>query len=256
MKELLCKAFCDGLQVRRVPAGLAVATPFRLADGDPVAFYVIERDGAWRIEDDGEQVPLLETAVDISRGRRKEAFVQLLAEYGATFDAEARTLVIGPCHEAEVPAAALRFTALLLRLHDIALLSRQSVRTTFREDVLAAMKESFGMAANISEAAPVSDKLENYPADVVVTADKVPPMAVYFGTSDEAALRALVLKMETEKYREIPCHVVLLLEQAKENPLREPTYALAQARLDKVLSYRGAEADALLAMRRMVGLAA
>ena len=60
--------------------------------------------------------------------------------------------------------------------------------------------------------------------------------------------------MELEKYQGKPARVVLLVERAKKNPLNEPTYALAQARLDDVLSFRGVETDTMAALQRYAAI--
>jgi len=70
-------------------------------------------------------------------------------------------------------------------------------------------------------------------------------------TSNSKGLQALVLKMELEKYQQIKCNVVLVVERSTKNELSEPTYALAQSRLDKVLSYVGAEDDAIAAVGKL-----
>jgi hypothetical protein len=256
MREILCHAFCAALNVRAVPAGYAVETPYVNADGDPLLLYYIRGATAaqWRIEDDGTQVPFLEAnGVDISGRARGEALEFLLREYGAYFDPEARVIHTTFLPETELGEASIKFVALLLRLQDLALLSPQIVRSTFREDVIAAIKDTFSNTAVIEEHVPVSDELSAYHADCVIyPQDKtdIPPLVIYLGISEERALQALVLKMELEKYRSKKNRVVLILEKAKDNPLRESTYALAQARLDDVLSFRGAEMDAMQALRR------
>lgn len=252
MKEAICRAFCDNIGWRSVPSGYAVTTPFMLSDGDPVLIYIVREEGKFRIEDDGRQVPMLEASgVDIGSGHRKEAFEILLAEYSLDYARTQGVIRTGLLTESDVPAAVLMFVAVLLRLQDFDLLTPRSVRNTFRDDAIAAIQVRFEGRAEVSLSAAVSGQLQNYPADVVVSASGASPFAVYFGTSDEKALQALVLKMETEKYREIPCRVVLLLERAKDNPLREVTYSLAQARLDEVLSFRGVEIDSMAKLDRL-----
>jgi hypothetical protein len=82
--------------------------------------------------------------------------------------------------------------------------------------------------------------------DVVIRANRVaPPVGIYFATSEERALQALVVKMEMDKYREIATSVILLLERVKENPVKAPTLGLAMARLDAVVSFRDAKRDTL-----------
>jgi hypothetical protein len=248
MKDMLCQAFCAALRMRSVPGGHVVETPYANSDGDPLLLYFIREGTAstWRIEDDGTQVPLLEASgVDIRGQSRGEALDFLLREYGASFDEDARTIKTPFMSEVELGAASVKFVALLLRLQDLALLSPHVVRNTFREDALAAIRAKFDGIASIDENVPIAAELPAYLSDVRISAPGVPPIAVYIATTEERALQALVLKMEMEKYRQIVSRVILLIERAKTNPLRESTYALAQARLDDVLSFRGVEADAM-----------
>lgn len=248
MINMLCQAFCTALTIRSVPGGYVLETPYTNIDGDPLLlYYVREATGdAWRIEDDGTQVPLLEAnGVDIRGQSRGEALDFLLHEYGAQFDDDTRTLRTPYMIEGDLGGASVKFVALLLRLQDLALLSPHVVRSTFREDALAAIRETFAGAADLLENAPVAAALPAYLSDVLISSPGVPPMAVYIATSEERALQALVLKMEMEKYRHVVSRVILLIERAKTNPLRESTYALAMARLDDVLSFRGVETDAM-----------
>ena len=75
MKEALCKAFCDELRLREVPAGLAVSTVYDWM-GEPLGFYIVGPDtlGRYSIEDDGTTMPLIEAAVtDLESPTRAEA---------------------------------------------------------------------------------------------------------------------------------------------------------------------------------------
>jgi hypothetical protein len=254
MKDLLCEAFCDSLDVRTIPAGFAVRTPYATLDGDPLLLYLMrERDDLWRIEDDGAQVALVEgSGADLSGKTRREVFERLLHEYGASFDENTRTLSTPPYAQGVLGSAALRFVGLLLRLQDLALLAPHTVRSTFRDDALVAIREAFGNTASIEEAASLSPAMLGHEADVVIRHSTDTPVAVYFATSEERALMALVSKMEAEKYLAVEGKVVLMVERAKNNPVREATYGLALARLDGVLSFREAQGEA---MRRIVSLA-
>jgi len=260
-KEILCSAFCASLSIRSVPAGYAVTTPYSNSDGDPLILYYVRQGfgDRWRIEDDGTQVALLEAnGVNLAtkKGPRAEALDYLLTEYGAAFDRDARVIHTTFHARGDLGPASIKFVALLLRLQDLELLSPQVVRNTFREDVIAAIRESFGSSVEIEESAPVSAELSAYTADCVIKArdPSIIPLAIYLGVSEERALQALVLKMEMEKYRSIRTRVVLMLERPKDNPVSEPTYALAQARLDDVLSFRGAEADSMLRLQQDFGI--
>jgi hypothetical protein len=245
MIESICQAFCDSISLRKVPAGYAVTTPFLLSDGDPVVFFIIKsKSGLYRIEDDGTQVPALEASgVDLSAGSRADAFQDLLSAYSLSYDDDARVLCTAELKETDVAAASLKFIAAVLRLQDFMLLHPVIVRNTFREDAVAAIHEAFDGKVEVEENASISPQLAGYTADVVIGART--PIAIYLGTSNERALIALVVKMETEKYQIVPCRVLLLVERSKQNPLQEQTYSLAQARLDGVHSFRGVEKDTM-----------
>ncbi len=247
MKRLVCEAFCASLEVRQVPAGYAVSTPYSNADGDPLLVYFVRDErGRWRLEDDGTQVPLLEAnGVDLSGKSRGDAFDALLDEYDVQFNKHSRTLYSAPLADAELGSAAVRFVGLLLRLQDLALLSPQIVRSTFREDALSAIHKAFDGKAIVSDQAEISAELAGQDADVVIRAPDAPPVGIYFATSEERALQALVVKMEMDKYRDIATSVILLLEHAKTNPVKPPTLGLAMARLDAVVSFRDAQLDTL-----------
>jgi hypothetical protein len=244
-KELICAAFCDGLDIRSVPAGYAVTTPYTNSDGDPILIYCVHDErGRWRLEDDGTQVPLLEASgVDMSGASRKGAFQQLLDEYGVQFNVTAQTLYSDPLQDSELGEAAIRFIGLLLRLQDLSLLSPQIVRSTFREDALAAIHKAFDGRAAVQDQSSIGGDLPE--ADVVITGPSSVPVGGYLATSEERALHALVVKMEADKYRDISASIILLLERSKDNPVKPSTLALAMARLDAVVSFRDAQRDTL-----------
>lgn len=256
MKELLCRAYCEALEVRKVPAGFAVRTPYSTSDGDPLLVYFIRtEDGRIRLEDDGSQVPMLEAnGVDLAKGTRARVFETLLSEYSAYFDRDKRTIFTSPLSEEEVGAATVSFSALLLRLQDLFLLAAPVVRNVFREDAIAAIHATFDGVAEVEDKGSVAEEMVGAGADVVVRPPSAPPLAIFIGTSEERALNALVSKMDAQAYRRIKSSVALLVERAKVNPIKESTLALAQARLDRVLSFRGTERDAMDGLAMMAGV--
>ena len=256
MKHLLCEAFCAALEVRSVPVGWAVQTPFTNSDGDPLVVYLVrDADKGWRVEDDSTQVPMLEACgVDLGRKSRGDVFEYLLKAHEAHFDQDERTLHTAWLSEAELGFAAVRFAGLLLRLQDIALLSTPYVRNAFREDAIAAINQAFGGRARIEDRGLLSSEVIGPEADLVVRAASRAPLAIYIGTSEERALHALVSKMDAQAYHRIDCKVALVVERAKKNPLKENTLALAYARLDSVLAYRGVELDTIGRLAELAGL--
>lgn len=247
MKQRICEAFCASLDVRSVPAGYAVCTPYANADGDPLLLYLVRDERSrWRLEDDGTQIPLLEAnGVDLGGRPRGEAFEALLEEYGAQFNKDSRTLYSPPLTEDALGPAAVAFIGLLLRLQDVALLNPQIVRSTFRADALAAIHRAFDGRARVDEQSEISPELAGQEADVVIRAPEAPPVAVYIATSEERALQALVVKMEAERYRDIAASIILMVEKSKSNPVKGPTLSLAMARLDAVVAFRESQQDTM-----------
>ena len=258
MKEQLCEAFCAQLHVEPVLRGWAVQTPYRLPDGDPVTFFII-RAGAdtAHLEDDGSTIAFLEgSGVSLDRkGARWSAFSELLNQHEARFDDEEGVIRTGQFELPDVGAAAVKFTALMLRVHDLALLNTERVRQSWKDDALRDLHARFDTLGRVEEDTIVSPKVSAIAADAVIRVPNNPPLVVIMGTTNAKGLQALVLKMELEKYQNEDIPVVLLLERAKDNPLSEGTYALAQSRLNGVHTYRGAEADAMSAVSRHLGSA-
>ena len=255
MKRDLCEAFCSEMHVERVPAGWAVQTPYRLPDGDPIMFFIMRtKDGVSRLEDDGATIAGLEmqgASMD-AKGSRYEAFRNLLAAHEADFDADEGVIRTADMPDGDIPGAAVKFMALMLRVHDLTLLSTERVMQTWRDDAMADLHKRFDPVATVEENALAVPGRGALQADAVIRQGDAPPVAVVMATSNAKGLQALVLKMELEKYQGQDVAVVLLLERAKDNPLNEPTYALAQSRLDGVHTYRGAELDAMTAIAKHV----
>lgn len=215
MKEHLCKAFCDELAVRDVPAGLAVRTPFALSSGEPLGFYVVGPDvtARYRIEDDGTTMPLIEAAgVDLDTQTRVDAVATMLEEYGAIYDPDGGELSTPPIPAAEVPQRALRFVALLLRLQDLLLLKPERVASTFREDATRAIRKAIGTRATVYEdQAPALGV--DIPADLLIMAPTRPAVAVFLATSEQRVLEAVLAQMEATYEARSDTAVVALLEK-------------------------------------------
>jgi hypothetical protein len=182
VKETLCQAFCGELTLTDVPVGYAVSTAFRRDDGDSVGFYIVKdqlRAGVFRIEDDGTTIPFLEEAgVEFSTEARSTAFATLLESHQVEFDEEEMLLHTGPLREQDVPSAAMRFVAFMLRVNDFLLLTRDKVASTFKEDAAQLLRERIAGRAEIQEGVPVSPAMGDNIPDVVVRAHNRRPVAV------------------------------------------------------------------------------
>jgi hypothetical protein len=240
MREQLCKAFCDNLLVRSVPAGLAVSTAFVGPDGDRIGFYVRTAHGSNRIEDNGMVLPNLEASgLDFSSGSRKAALQELLSEYGVKIDREARSFVIDGISEDCLPSAAMRFVAFSLRVQDFALMTEARVLGTFRDDVARLLRQSIGDQALLEEKVPISDQLADFNADFVLRAKDRAPVGVFLGTNDARVLEAIIVQFRAHYEVKQPCSIIALLERGKS--VTANVRRNASNRLTAVAEFRGDE---------------
>lgn len=241
MKEELCKAFCDDLQIRQVPAGYAVSTSFLGPDGDRIGFYIRNlSDGLFRLEDDGFTLPALEASgLDFSSGSRGNAMRELLDEYGVAMEIDARAFAIDSVSEKELPSVAMRFVAFSLRVRDFALMTEARVLGTFREDVAKLLRETIADRAGIEENASISPSLSDFSADFVLRAPNRRPVGVFLGTTDSRVLEAIIVQLRAIHEANVDCAVIALLERGKNitNVVRRN----ATNRLTAVTEFRGDE---------------
>jgi hypothetical protein len=254
IKEDICRAFCNDVVVTIVPIGLAIGTPFRRSDGDAISFYVNTSNtlpGLARLEDDGETIPYLEACgVDFDTATRKKAFDELLKEYGAEYDETENIIRTPNMREAELPRAALLFTALLLRLYDFLLLTQEHVESTFKEDAKKRIKQVIGSRAQIKEDEAVSATLSEIIPDLVIAAEGRDPVAVFLTQSAVRVQDAIILQMDALYVVKEPLAVVALVEN--QNTLSREMQRRAGNRLAAVTTWEGDQVAAVQRIEREV----
>lgn len=253
MKEELCKAFCNELRIREVPVGMAVSTAFNGLGGQPLGFYVVGPDqtGRYRLEDDGTTIPLIEAqGADTNNKTRAEAFSAMLEEYGGEYREGAGELTTLPLLLEQVPQAAMKFVALLLRLQDLVLLTPERVASTFREDATRAIQNSLaGTGVEIKEDEFIAPTIE-FPADLLIRAPQRDPVAVFLAATDQRLLEAVVAHMAAIHEAKTACSIIALLD--KDTSVTRKTQKKAANRLTAVTYYEGDESAAITRIQREV----
>lgn len=252
MKDDLCKAFCDELHIREVPVGLAVSTGFDWFGGEPLGFYIVgpDQSGLYHVEDDGTTLPLIEAeGADLEGQTRLEAFTVMLDEYGVDYDEERAELKTQPVPQDQIPKAAMRFVALLLRVQDLVLLTPERARSTFKEDAARKIREAIGSQADVQENESIAPNIE-FPADLVVTAPGHDPVAVFFASTEQKVLEAVVAQMAAIHEAHVSCAVIALLE--KDTSITRKMRRQASNRLTALPIFEGDEAAAIARIRREV----
>jgi hypothetical protein len=250
MKAELCHAFCNDITVTEVPAGLAVSTAFKRDDGDRVSFYVTKTDdGAFRLEDDGATIQQLEAAgVDFETDTRRRGLENLLASIDAHFDQNDGTIKTTTFPESDLPARALAFVGVMIRLNDFLLLTQEKIASTFKEDAAEQIRSAVGDRARIRENEPVSPRLSEVTPDMVLEASNRPPVAIFFGNSPARVNDAIFLHFAALHEVKQDLSVVALLEDdhAISNDLRRR----ASNRLATVPVYKDDEDAAIARIAR------
>lgn len=253
MKAELCKAFCDELHIREVPAGIAVSTAFNGLGGEPIGFYVIGPDssGRYRLEDDGTTVPLLESlGADRDNKTRAEAFESMLEEYSVEYREETCELVTAPILHVQIPHAAMKFVALLLRLQDLELLTPERVASTFKEDAIRAIFDIFkDQNVEIKEEEPIAPNIE-FPADLMIRAPRRDPVAIFLAATEQRLLEAVIAQMAAMYEAHAECSVIALLD--KDTSVNKKTRIKAGNRLAAVTYFEGDESAAIRRIEREV----
>ena len=226
-EEDFCHAFCRHLALREVPIGYVLRSPFRRPDGDPIDIYMRKAEGGtYRLEDDGQTLGFIEAnGVDLDSERRFEVLVSLLKESDAFLDEREWLVHSRYLAPSELPAAAVRFSALLLRMFDLLLLSTSRVRSTFLDDLIELVRRQFGLEASITLNQPAEESMRDYPADILVQSRDGRSLAIFAATSELKALEALLFWKEYRELEVTNLRAMLVLEQSKPREIKERTFS-------------------------------
>lgn len=245
MKDQICKAFCDSVSIKSVPAGLAISTNVASIDGDPIGFYAVGplQDGRYRLEDSGLLIPHLHAAgADFDNNTRRETFEDLLRSESATWDSDTLEIVSEPMTKNEIPGAAIRFVSLLLRVSDMIFMAQDKAASTFKDDASALINERLEGKAIIREGEPISSNLSDWVPDLVIDVDKRESVGVFLVQTDNRILEAMILHAEAVRTSS-DAKIVALLE--REASVTAKTRVKALNRLDSLMVFDGDEGGAI-----------
>jgi hypothetical protein len=261
LSDRLCKAFCASIDVRAVPSGFAISSAFEDESGDPITFYLNKSDDdqTFVVEDDGAFLAhLIAKDIAIDQGARGQLLDAILGRAGAYWDRETYEIRSSPFHDRDLTTRVIEFLSSLIRLRDLELLTRDVVRSTFRDDVLAAIYEKFSKVADISENASVLPEFSEFPADIIIKPHSVSgiPGALYLANTNEKLSEALLLLMETQKLAVSPVAVIAVIEDPALKAISTRKFQRAQNRSLPMPIFRGDENAAMTMIGRQLGLVA
>ena len=245
MKDALCKAFCAGLNVTKVPVGYAVSqTSWEFGD-DPICIYIVgpDIDGLWTIQDDGTTVPYIEASgADLDLPVRARAFQGILDDYDAVYDEISCELKSRHIPESAISDVALRFFGVITRVQDLAMMNRERAQQTWTEELERDLEKALAGKGTITKGTSLTPDLIHYPPDMIVQSDGRPPVAVFFGVSDAKAYEALLLRTQAKYHFGLDYPVILVLEN--DNSISRKQRLRADANLI-VPRYRDSEHDTI-----------
>ncbi len=254
LKEQICRAFCESVRVSPFKGGLAIGTPYKnFASGDPIGIYAIGPNaGLYRLVDNALTVAFLEAeGATMDAASRRDALAHILEQHGAAYDEEMGEIFRDGVRESELPKAILEFSALLLRLNDLILLTVERVKNAFEDDVRAAIRQDMERRnIKFAEGQPVSSDLADVIPDMVFYPNNRDPVALFIATNDAKLWQAMLLRVIADSEKHRPLSVVAVLET--ENSVSQKVRVQADNRLDATPRYRSGPDDTIQRIARVV----
>jgi len=242
LEKELCAAFCGGLGVHPVPSGFAVSSAFSDSSGDRISFYICETPDGFQIEDDGSYLAdLIARDVHIESGMRGDLLDAILKEGGAYWDRDTFEIKTEAFARDKVAERSISFLSSLIRVRDLALVTKERVKSAFREDFLREVTKSFGGDLSIDENVAPSNDLSEFPADVVLRAPGQKTGAVYLVNSNDKLNEALLAWYEATS-RKSDVAMVAVLEDKDLKGISKGRFQRAQNRRLPMPVFRGDEA--------------
>ena len=260
LEKALCQAFCTSATVNPVPCGYAVGTPFLDDSGDVIECYIVEDGDGYHLEDDGGYLSRLKgSGVPIDTGSRRKLLEEILAQSHAFLDADTYEIRSRSFPSEEVGSRLIRFVSSLIRVRDLECLTPEIVRSTFREDATADLREHYGAVATFHENEPVDSEFLEFLSDLVIRpiADSgTVTGAIYFVASNERLNEALLLFYEAKTKRREDFKIIALIEDAQMPSVSRRHFQRAQNRSLPMPIYRGDEKEAVDRVGRELAMAA
>lgn len=247
LRNALCATFCSAFEVNVVPSGYAVSSIFTDRSGDRISLYLVADDDGYRLEDDGEYLSrLVATGIELERGQRGQLLDAILASEQAYWDRDTFEIRTGVFAEADIAPRTAAFLSALIRARDLELVTRELVRSTFREDAMRAIIERFEPVANIDQDSSVDKDFTDFPSDVTIRPKSGGRSgAIYFVSTSEKLDEALLLQLDARLKNRTDFSVVALIEDPDMRFISRRKFQRAQNRDLAMPIFRGDEEAAL-----------
>lgn len=255
LEKALCSTFCSSIRVNTVPCGYAVSTIFKDRSGDSLGFYIVKDEDGYRIEDSGDYLSrMVASGIDIENTTRRTLLENILQSGGAFWDVDTYEIKTEHFNENELAKRMTNFLSSLIRVRDIELITRDIVRSTFKEDAIAAIQERYGDVANFNENTPIDSQLSEFPSELnILPKFGGKPAAVFFATNSSKLDQAVMLKLEAQVKKRDDFPIIALIETPEMQGLSKKNIARAMNRVTAIV-FRSEEESALTRIGQEMGI--
>ena len=259
LKRHLCSTFYRAINVQPVSTGYAISSAFEDSSGDRISFYLTHSEDGYQIEDDGSYLAhLIARDIPINQGARGQLLDAILSQGNAYWDKETFEIKTPGFAESEIPRRVVDFLSSMIRVRDLELITRDVVRSTFREDAMEAIKRNFGAVAKLNEDEAVDREFSEFPADLVIRPNPAiqgaKPGAVYFINSNDKLNEALLLQTEAALHHRDDFAVIALIEEPDMKVVSHKKFQRAQNCSLTMPIFRGDEDAAMNMIGRRLNL--
>ncbi|MYL97059.1 DUF1828 domain-containing protein [Novosphingobium sp. FGD1] len=246
LESALCSAFCGGLEVHPISTGYAVSTAFRDNSGDRISFYIEKSADGFDLVDGGDFLPdLIARDIHIEAGMRGDLLTAILAEGLAYWDRDTFEIRSDAIAERDLSQRSIGFLSALIRVRDLALITRERVKSAFREDFLREIGKRYGDQLEVEENVAPANDLAEFPADVVLRSKTGGrPGAVYLINSSDKLNEALLAWQELE-HVDANVAMVAVIEDSQFHNISRKRFQRAQNRRLPMPIFRGDEAQTI-----------
>ena len=188
-----------------------VFTPFQFDDGDHLAIVLKRNHQGWLLTDEGHTFMHLSYEVDmcaVETGNRAEIVNKALSLYCVE---EREGELVLPVREDHYGDALFSFVQALLRISDVALLSRERVRSTFLGDFRAFLETSFPGRTSFEWHDRVNDSKGEYTVDCRINGAPRPVFA--YALQNDTNVRDAQIALLTFEKRNVPFRSLGIFEE-------------------------------------------
>jgi hypothetical protein len=222
-----------------------VFTPFMFDDGDHLAVVLKRDEGSWVLTDEGHTLMHLTYEMDekqLQIGTRQKVMTNTLSIYSvADRDGE----LIEKIRDDDYGNALFSFIQALMKLSDLSYLTKERVRSTFKEDFIALMSELVPANRRVFDwHDPVHDSNGNYLVDCKVNG-MAKPLYVFALNGDDRTRDATISALSFEKWG-IPYRSLAIFENqeninrkvlARLSDVCDKQYSNLEANKDRIAGY-------------------